>query len=60
MSESYIINEITKEYLENQKDMYVPIIYGIPLNSLTKIELEALLVKFHKDWKITIWEGIIK
>lgn len=50
MSESSIINKITEEYINNQASAYTTI-YGVPLSSLTKTELEALLVKFHKDWQ---------
>ena len=57
MSESSIINKITEEYINNQASVYTTI-YGVPLNSLTKIELEALLVKFHKDWRDNVWQGV--
>lgn len=58
MSVSSIINEITEEYVKNQECLYTTI-YGVPLSSLTKTELEALLVKFHKDWQNGYFGGKI-
>ena len=54
MSESSIINEITRDYMGNQKSEYAITIYGVPLSSLTRTELEALLVKFHGEWQNSI------